>query len=55
MFAGNWSVRAEWLHIDVGSINNSLPTAGSSGIQTAIWSRTERFDESRAGVNYLFR
>ena len=55
MLAGNWSVRAEWLHIDLGSINNSLPTVGDPGIQTAVWSRTERFDEFRAGVNYLFR
>ena len=55
MLATNWSVRAEWLHIDLGSINDSLPTAGSSGIQTAVWSRTEKFDEFRFGVNYLFR
>ena len=55
MLATNWSVRAEWLHIDLGSINGSLPTAGSSGIQTAVWSRTERFDEFRFGLNYLFR
>ena len=56
MFAGNWSVRAEWLHIDLGSINDLLPTVGTGGtIQTAVWSRTERFDEFRAGVNYLFR
>ena len=56
MFAGNWSVRAEWLHVDLGSINDSLPTVGSGGtIQTAVWSRTEKFDEFRAGFNYLFR
>lgn len=63
MLATNWSVRAEWLHIDLGSINDSLPTAGFNGAigsgvagtETAVWSRTERFDEFRVGVNYLFR
>ena len=59
MLAGNWSVRGEWLHIDLGSINDSLPTVGSDGTiqanQTAVWSRTESFDEFRVGVNYLFR
>jgi len=55
MLANNWSLRAEWLHIDLGSITDSLPTAGSSGTQTAVWSRTEKFDEFRFGVNYLFR
>jgi len=56
MLATNWSVRAEWLHVDLGSINDSLPTVGTGGtIQTAVWSRTERFDEFRAGFNYLFR
>ena len=63
MLAGNWSVRAEWLHIDLGSINESLQTAGfhttfvflGAGTETAVWSRTERFDEFRVGANYLFR
>jgi outer membrane immunogenic protein len=56
MLAQNWSVRAEWLHIDLGSINDTLPTVGTSGsIQTVVWSRTERFDEFRVGLNYLFR
>jgi outer membrane immunogenic protein len=55
MLARNWSVRAEWLHIDLGTISDSLSTVGSSGtIQTAVWSRTERFDQFRVGVNYLF-
>jgi outer membrane immunogenic protein len=55
MLAQNWSVRAEWLHIDLGSINDTLPTVVSGGfIQTAVWSRTERFDEFRVGANYLF-
>jgi outer membrane immunogenic protein len=55
MLAGNWLVRAEWLHIDLGSITDSLVTFGSIGTQTAVWSRTERFEEFRGGVSYLFR
>jgi hypothetical protein len=58
-FADSTLVRAEWLHIDLGSINDSLPTAGfnggTAGTQTAVWSRTERFDEFRVGLNHLFR
>jgi outer membrane immunogenic protein len=55
MATSNWSLRAEWLHIDLGTISGSLPTAGSVGVQTAIWSRTERYDEIRGGLSYLFR
>lgn len=63
MLARNWSVRAEWLHIDLGSTNASLPTAGATTFpppgppfapETAVWSRTERFDEFRVGANYQF-
>jgi outer membrane immunogenic protein len=63
MLSRNWSARAEWLHIDLGTISNSLPTTGGNThfilinpiIQTAIWSRNESFDEFRLGLNYLFR
>jgi outer membrane immunogenic protein len=62
MLSRNWSGRAEWLHIDLGSISDSLPTMGgnpnfifpNSIFQTAIWSRNESFDEFRIGLNYLF-
>jgi outer membrane immunogenic protein len=55
----NWSAKAEWLYIDLGTINNSLTTAGSGlgiplGLQTTTWSRSERYDELRIGVNYKF-
>jgi outer membrane immunogenic protein len=52
MLSANWSVRAEWLHIDLGTINAALPTTGNAGVETAIWSRNERFDELRIGLNY---
>ena len=55
LLSRNWSARAEWLHVDLGTLANSLPTVGSSGTQTAIWSRNESFDEFRLGLNYLFR
>ena len=55
MLGHNWSARAEWLHIDLGTITASLPTAGSfSTVQTASWSRTESFEEFRLGLNFLF-
>lgn len=58
MLSPNWSARAEWLHIDLGTITNALPTAGLSlgvpSVQTAIWSRSESADEFRLGLNYSF-
>ena len=55
MLARNWSARVEWLHVDLGTISDSLPTAGSNGtVQTAVWSRNQSFDEFRLGLNYLF-
>src|SRR6185437_10928037 len=40
---GNWSGKFEWLHVDLGTISNSLTAVGSSGTQTTTWSRTERY------------
>jgi outer membrane immunogenic protein len=55
MLGGQWSARAEWLHVDLGTVSNMLPTVGSVGtVQTAVWSRVERFDEFRVGLNYRF-
>ena len=55
MLTKNLSVRAEWLHIDLGTISDSVTTVGTAlSTQTAVWSRTERYDEFRVGVNYLF-
>jgi outer membrane immunogenic protein len=53
----NWSARAEWLHYDLGTISNTLTTAGLTGgvtpsLQTAVWSRTERYDVIRIGFDY---
>jgi outer membrane immunogenic protein len=55
LLSRNWSARAEWLHLDLGTLSNTLPTVGNTGIQTASWSRNETFDEFRLGLSYLFR
>jgi len=53
MLARNWAARAEWLYVDLGTISDTLPTAGKPavgsmfGFQTASWSCTEAFDEFR--------
>jgi outer membrane immunogenic protein len=52
---GNWTARAEWLHIDLGTISASLATPVGVGTQTTTWSRTERFGEFRVGIKYVFR
>jgi outer membrane immunogenic protein len=52
--SANWSAKAEWLYIDLGKINSSLTTAGTPGLQTTSWSRNERYDELRVGLNYKF-
>jgi outer membrane immunogenic protein len=54
----NWSARIEWLHIDLGNIDSSLTvngnTIGTPDTQTAVWSRSERYDVIRVGFDYLF-
>jgi outer membrane immunogenic protein len=50
----HWSARAEWLHHALGSLSDTLTTVGSAGTQSAVWSRSERFDVIRTGVNYHF-
>ncbi len=55
IIAPNWTLRGEWLHIDLGTVSNSLSTVGTAGsIQTTVWSRSEKFDEFRAALNYKF-
>jgi outer membrane immunogenic protein len=62
MLSANWSVKGEWLHIDLGNNNSSFSTAGfrfSGGgvgpsVQTTSWSRSEAYDVLRIGLNYKF-
>jgi len=52
---GNWFARAEWLHIDLGNVTSSVSTAGFAGsTQSFSWSRGERFDQFRIGLDYRF-
>jgi outer membrane immunogenic protein len=52
---GNWTVKVEYLHVDLGTVNSALTTIGSGGsLQSAVWSHAERFDMLRFGLNYHF-
>jgi outer membrane immunogenic protein len=55
MLSPNWTVKAEWLHYDFGNLSDTFATVGNPGTQSVVWSRDERFDSFRVGVNYLFR
>jgi outer membrane immunogenic protein len=55
MLSPNWTVKAEWLHYDFGNLSDTFTTVGTRGTQSVVWSRDERFDAFRVGVNYLFR
>jgi outer membrane immunogenic protein len=52
----NWSVKGEYLHVDLGSHNYALASAATNASQSFTMSATEnnRFDVVRAGVNYRF-
>lgn len=50
---GNWSARLEWLHIDLGTITDAFATVGT-GVETTVWSRSERYDVIRVGLDYRF-
>jgi outer membrane immunogenic protein len=55
MLSPAWSVRAEWLHYDLGNLTDTFTTVGDNkGTQSVVWSRDERFDAFRVGVNYRF-
>jgi outer membrane immunogenic protein len=54
MLSANWTARAEWLHVEVGTITDALNILGAGGPQSATWSRTVRYDVLRFGVNYRF-
>ena len=58
MFSPNWTVRAEYLHIDLGKVSNTLNLATGNcdfgGPCGASWSRDVRYDTVRAGLSYRF-
>jgi outer membrane immunogenic protein len=57
-FAGNWMVRAEYLHVDLGSTTGTvfLPTAACSGGGPCglSYSRDLTYDMGRVGLSYKF-
>jgi outer membrane immunogenic protein len=62
MFAPNWSVKAEYLFFDLGSVSYDIPLAIvaiaaptlATGSATAHISETFRGNIARAGINYHF-
>jgi outer membrane immunogenic protein len=55
MLDAHWSIKFEWLHVDLGNLTDTLTTVGTGGTsQSAVWSRDERFEIFRTGVNYRF-
>jgi outer membrane immunogenic protein len=56
MLNSQWSIKGEWLHYDLGSLSNTFTTVGNVGVgtQSVVWSRNERYDTVRVGLNYRF-
>jgi len=53
-FAGNWTAKAEYLHVDLGSHTYGLTNGAANPIQTftMTYTDTSRFDLVRVGINY---
>ena len=54
MLGSHWSTRLEWLHYDLGTVNDSFTSSPAVGPYTVSWSRTLQFDVVRLGANYQF-
>lgn len=61
MLNSKWSIKAEWLHYDLGNLSNTFTTVGNVvgpggglGTQSVLWSRSEHYDTVRVGLNYHF-
>jgi outer membrane immunogenic protein len=52
-FARNWTLKAEYLHVDLGSTNVTL-TDPNFPLSNAVYRFNHQFDTVRLGVNYLF-
>jgi outer membrane immunogenic protein len=51
--ARNWTLKAEYLHVDLGSTNVTLTDPNFPGI-ASVYRFNHQFDTVRLGVNYLF-
>ena len=54
MFAPNWSFKAEYLHVDLGSSNVRMTSPVDGPTQFADYRFRHDFDSARLGVNYHF-
>jgi outer membrane immunogenic protein len=58
MLSPNWIVRSEYLHVDVGTVSDTLNLAPANcfngGPCGASWSRSQRYDIGRIGLSYKF-
>ena len=56
MLSPNWIVRSEYLHVDVGSVSDTLNLAPKNCDAPcgASWSRSYRYDIGRIGFSYKF-
>ncbi|MBV9565324.1 MAG: porin family protein [Bradyrhizobium sp.] len=51
----NWSVKGEWLYVDLGNATDTLVTTGNrGGTESVVWSRSEHYNIFRVGLNYHF-
>ena len=51
--ARNWTLKAEYLHVDLGNTNVTLSDPNFPG-NTAVYRFNHQFDTVRLGANYLF-
>jgi outer membrane immunogenic protein len=58
MLSPNWIVRSEYLHVDVGTVSDTLNLALTNCVNGApcgaSWSRSYRYDIGRIGLSYKF-
>jgi outer membrane immunogenic protein len=54
MFAPKWSVKAEYLHVDLGSSNTTIVDPVNAPGGFATYRFHHEFDSARVGVNYHF-
>jgi len=54
MFAPNWSVKGEYLHVDLGSSNTTITDPVNAPGGFATYRFHHEFDSVRAGLNYHF-
>lgn len=53
-FAPNWSLKGEYLHVDLGSSNTTIFDPVNFPLSSATYSFHHEFDAVRVGVNYRF-